>query len=344
MNISDNRHNAGHAYMKRALQLSLYGGPNVSPNPFVGAVITARGRIIGEGYHRQFGGPHAEVNAINSIARADLPLLREAVMYATLEPCSHFGKTPPCADLIIEKGIPRVVVAAEDPFLKNHKSGIEKMQRAGIEVEVGMMKNEALWINRRFFTAHTLKRPYILLKWARSADGFIAAAEGISVKLSSTFTQMLMHRERAYYDAIMVGTNTLLNDKPRLNCRLWPARDSGRRPLKVSFESERIKGLNLFGHDRLITKPAGTPLKEFLHHLYQEHGITSLMVEGGSKTIECFADEGLLDEVRIERSPLILGEGIAAPEIKLGNLIALKPEIYGDNVISRFVKPPYYLL
>lgn len=303
--------------MKRALQLSTFGGTEVSPNPFVGAVIVARDRIIGEGYHRQYGGPHAEVNAINSVKEEDRALLGESTMYVTLEPCSHHGKTPPCADLIIATGIPHVVVATEDPFPKVSGSGIDRMRKAGISVEVGMMQEEARLINRRFFTAHTLRRPYILLKWAQSADGFIAATDGQPVRFSTDYTRMLMHRERAFYDAILVGPTTIATDNPRLNCRLWPCRVPEKRPLKVTFESSLLHGDSFLEKGALIIKPREMPLGDFVRMLYADHGITSLMVEGGRKTLESFIQADLYDELRIETSPLRLGTGIPAPDIPI---------------------------
>ena len=315
MNTTNSVKDEGRAYMQRALQLSTFGGTEVSPNPFVGAVIVARGRIISEGYHRQFGGPHAEVNAIHSVKDEDRHLLKESTMYVTLEPCSHHGKTPPCADLIISTGIPHVVIASEDPFPKVNGSGIDRMREAGIKVEVGLMHDEARVINRRFFTAHTLRRPYILLKWAQSTDGFIAGAGGKPIKLSSDFTSMLMHRQRAFYDAILVGSNTINTDNPRLNCRFWPCRDPEKRPLKVTFESSRLRGDSLLEKGDLIIKPREMPLEDFVKTLYAEHGITSLMVEGGKKTLESFLSEGLYDELRIETSPITIGEGIEAPKI-----------------------------
>lgn len=285
--------------MERALQISTFGGTEVSPNPFVGAVITARGHIIGEGYHRRFGTPHAEVNAIASVKEEDLPLLKEATMYVTLEPCSHHGKTPPCADLIIQTGIPKVVVATEDPFPKVNGSGIGRMREAGTVVEVGMMQKEAHAINRRFFTAHTLKRPYVLLKWAQSADGFLSGKNGDRVMFSTDFTLMLMHRERAFYDAILVGANTILTDHPRLNCRLWPCRDAWCRPARCTFASARLDILKLEADGWIIKAPDET-LEEFLHRLYSEFGFISLMVEGGPKTLRSFLYAGLYDEIRVE--------------------------------------------
>lgn len=342
MIISQKEDTAGHAYMKRALQLSEFGGCNVSPNPFVGAVIVARGRIIGEGFHRRFGEAHAEVNAVNSVSEADRHLLREATMYVTLEPCSHFGKTPPCADLVVCSGIRKVVVAAEDPFLKDYESGIEKMRKAGITVEVGLLKSEALRINRRFFTAHTLKRPFVLLKWAMSSDGYMGGSDGCPVSLSSTFTKVLMHRERALYDAIMVGTDTILCDNPRLNCRLWPSRDAEQRPLKVTFDSPRLSGSSIIEKCGIVKMGRHESLEGFLQRLYRDYKIISLMVEGGAKTLESFLREGMFDEIRVETSPIMLGSGTPAPSVeeyaRQKELHRLSPEIYGENSITYFVK------
>lgn len=328
--------------MKRALQLSLLGGTRVSPNPFVGAVIVARDRIIGEGFHRQFGEAHAEVNAVASVNDADKVLLKESTMYVTLEPCSHFGKTPPCADLVISCGIPHVVIAAEDPFLKDYESGIEKMRNAGIEVETGLMRREAHWINRRFFTAHTMKRPFILLKWAMSSDGFMAGEEGRTVTISNPFTQLLVHRERAMYDAIMVGTNTILCDNPRLDCRRWPARLPDKRPLKVTFDSKSLTGSSRLEHGELIKKTPDESLESFMHRLYSEYEITSMMVEGGRKTLELFLGKGLFDEIRIETSPMLIKKGIEAPDpipaVKAKGMRELIPETHCGNTIRIFVK------
>lgn len=338
----DNTELSGHAFMERALRLSLCGGPRVSPNPFVGAVIVADGRIIGEGFHRQYGGPHAEVNAVASVKEADRPLLRRSTMYVTLEPCSHFGKTPPCADLVVRTGIPHVEVAVEDPFLRDRASGIDRMRRAGVEVGLGMGRREALFINRRFFTAHTLRRPFVLLKWAQSADGCISGPSGVPVTLSNPFTKVLVHRERSMYDAIMVGTDTILIDNPRLDCRHWPCRDPRRRPLKVTFDSPRLAGLSIVERGGMVKKERREGLEEFLQRLYASFGVTSLMVEGGGKTLEAFLDAGLFDEIRVESSPVVTGGGTAAPvfrrQAREAGLTELLPERYGANTITCFVK------
>lgn len=335
--------------MTRALELATFGGSRVSPNPFVGAVIVHGERIIGEGYHRNYGGPHAEVNAIRSVAEEDRHLLRKSTMYVTLEPCSHFGKTPPCANLIVETGIPKVVVAVKDPFLKQYCSGIEVMQEAGVEVSVGLMEREAKYINRRFFTAHTLKRPFILLKWAQTADGFIASTDGTPIKISSPLTKVLMHRERSFYDAIMVGVNTVICDNPRLDCRLWPTRQPEERPRKIGFESSRLPLNAAFRDGREILKSSSETLSDFMERLYSEFGITSLMVEGGAKTLLSFMDAGLYDEIRIETNFSLHGlPGVPAPSVPSLPSCRLHPpetllhEIpalnFGKNSIRRFVK------
>lgn len=328
-------------YMRRALQLALCGRGRVSPNPMVGAVIVADDRIIGEGYHRHFGGPHAEPNAIASVAEADRALLRNATMYVTLEPCAHFGKTPPCARLIVDTGIRKVVVATLDPFKEVAGRGIEIMRRGGVEVETGLLEMEARQLNRRFFTAHTLFRPYIQLKWAQSADGCIALPDGSPVAISSPVSRIWMHRERADADAIMVGTDTVLNDNPALDCRLWPARDCATRPLAVLFDSPRLPKQARVMQRPHILIPPGLPLADAMHSLYADHKITSLMVEGGAKTLQSFIDEQLADEIRIELSPIQLPDGIKAPRLS-PEILRLLPcrniERCGENQLLSFFK------
>lgn len=281
--------------MRRALQLAHGGEGRVAPNPMVGAVVVARGRIIGEGFHRTFGGPHAEVNAIASVKDTDRPLLKEATIYVTLEPCSHYGKTPPCARLIIDSGIPRVVTGAPDPNPLVAGRGIRMLREAGIEVTEGVLLKECLDINRRFMTAHTCGRPWIQLKWAQSADGFMAATDmngnPLPVRFSTPLSAVWMHRERAMAEAIMVGANTVAIDKPRLDVRLW----SGRNP-------------------RIIECTHRMDLHALLERLHSE-GISSLMVEGGPTLLSSFIREGLFDEIRIETAPRALGSGLPAPDI-----------------------------
>ena len=311
-------------YIERALQLARNGAGFVSPNPMVGAVIVApEGKIIGEGWHALYGGPHAEVNAVNSVRQEDEHLLPQSTIYVTLEPCSHYGKTPPCSKLLIENRIKRVVIGMKDPFKEVQGRGINMLREAGIEVEVGVLENECRELNRRFITAHEKKRPYIQLKWAQSADGFIAAldssnsdcANGVRTPLSSPEKLVEMHRERALADAILVGTKTLLIDNPSLTARLWPCR---RDPRPVIFKSDRLHpGLKVMEREPIILDPA-LPLIENMQLLYKDHGITSLMVEGGAKILRSFLDANLYDEMRIETAGLTLGSGIGAPRLVNG--------------------------
>lgn len=304
--------------MRRAIQLARNGEGFAHPNPMVGAVITAPdGRIIGEGWHRRWGEPHAEVNAIASVSDSDRHLLREATIYVTLEPCSHYGKTPPCAKLIIDTGIPRVVVGAGDPFPKVAGHGIRMMREAGIEVTEGVLAEECRALNERFMTAHTLGRPFIQLKWAQSADGKMAAGTPghmHPVKFSSPVTSVLMHRERAAADAILVGTDTVIIDNPSLTVRLWPGAD----PLKVTWVSTRLPSDARILNERHVLLDPTLPLEESMKVLYRDHGVTSLMVEGGAATLRSFIESGLWDEIRTETSPDILGQGADAPAIPSG--------------------------
>lgn len=305
-------------YMRRALQLARCGEARTATNPMVGAVIVAAGRIIGEGFHRRCGGPHAEVNAVRSVREEDLPLLREATIYVTLEPCSHYGKTPPCAELLIEKKIPRIVVGSLDPFPKVAGRGVEMLRKAGREVIVGVLEKECRELNHRFMKAHESGRPYIQLKWAQSADGFIAASPGGERQVfSNPLGMLLMHRERARAGAIMVGANTIIADNPRLDCRLWP----GENPLKVSRESERIPADSNFMQGEHIFRHRGEPLDLFLRKLYADHQILSIMVEGGKTVLEEFISNDLYDEIRVEISPKIQNNGIKAPDFAASRLI-----------------------
>ena len=291
--------------MRRALQLAVCGRGEVSPNPMVGAVIVCGGVIIGEGYHRRYGGPHAEVNAVDSVTHKSL--LRESTMYVTLEPCAHYGKTPPCADLIVKCGIPRVVIGCRDPFAKVDGRGIDRLLAAGVEVKVGVLEEECRMLNRRFITAHTLHRPFVTLKWACSADGFlgeIGSSGPVPVAFSNPEGSVLVHKLRTEYDAILVGSGTVLADNPRLNVR----RVDGRSPLKVVIDRRhRIAGNeNIFssGDTIVMDEP---DVKTLLSALYDK-GVTSLLVEGGAMVIHSFLESGEWDNARIEISPLKLGD------------------------------------
>lgn len=289
-------------FMQRALQLASLGAGFVSPNPQVGAVITAPdGRIIGEGWHRRYGGPHAEVNAVRSVAEADRALLPQSTIYVTLEPCSHWGKTPPCAKLLIECGFRRVVVGILDPFEAVSGRGIRMLQDAGIEVETGVMEEECREINRRFITAHTLGRPFVQLKWAQTADGVMGSGgKQPRLHISNPISLGEMHAERSLFDAIMVGTGTVIADNPSLTVRERP----GHSPRPVIFRSDRLaEDAEILRRDPIILDPA-LPLAENLAILYRDHKITSLMVEGGAALLTSFLATPLAaplyDEIRIE--------------------------------------------
>ncbi len=318
--------------MLRALQLARGGEGFATPNPMVGAVIVASdGRIIGEGFHRRWGEPHAEVNAIASVRPEDRHLLRESTIYVTLEPCSHYGKTPPCARLIIETGIPRVVVGAPDPFVKVAGRGIRMLREAGVEVIEDVMREECEALNRRFMTAHRLGRPFIQLKWAESADGFMASGTPEAprpVRLSGPLSSVLMHRERASADAILVGTNTVVNDDPALTVRLWPGHD----PLKVTFDSASLpREARMLREHALLLDP-DLPIEEQMHTLYADHGVTSLMVEGGRETLHRFISAGLWDEIRREISPRLLDTGLPAPTLPPHIVPASLTECDGSSI------------
>lgn len=282
--------------MRRALQLARNGALHAHPNPMVGAVIaTPSGRVIGEGWHRRCGEGHAEVNAVASVAPSDRHLLAQSTIYVTLEPCSHYGKTPPCAKLIIESGIPRVIAATLDPFAKVSGRGVAMLREAGVEVLTGLMEEEARSLNRPFFTAHTLRRPFITLKWAQSADGFIDGrnpGEGPAA-ISSPVTRAEAHKLRAYHDAILVGSGTLLADAPSLTVRHF-AGDSPRR-----FVASR-SGLTVAPDGWQV---CGEPSVAELAAALYEQGITSLLVEGGARLLQSFIDAGLYDALHVEVSP-----------------------------------------
>ena len=297
-------------FMRRCIQLAKNGRQNAKPNPMVGAVIvSADGRIIGEGYHVRCGEGHAEVNAFADVSPEDEPLLREATLYVSLEPCSHYGKTPPCADLIIKKGVRRVVVGSIDPFAEVQGRGIRKLREAGIEVEVGVLEDACKALNRRFFTFHREQRPYIILKWAQTANGFIDD-HFQPVQISSDFTKMLSHKLRAEEDAILVGRVTEERDHPQLTVREWV----GENP------------------KRLVVDHAHPLNIESLH----AHHIQSLIVEGGAKTLASFLEQGLWDELRVEtNTQMTVSDGTRAPQLP-SEAKVVSTESYDGNRIVTF--------
>lgn len=267
----------------------------------VGAVIVCGDRIIGEGYHVRCGEGHAEVNAFASVRKDDEPLLSQSTIYVSLEPCAHYGKTPPCAELIVRKGVRRCVVGCIDPFAKVSGRGVEMLREAGIEVTVGVLEKECRELNRRFFTFHEKRRPYIILKWAQSADGFIDNG-GKAFAFSTPFTRMLVHKLRSECDAILVGRTTAERENPRLDVRLW----SGESPLRLVLDRD-----NPFFEGMDTSSPI---LPQLMSHLH-ERQVQSLLVEGGAATHQSFIDARLWDEIRIEVSPVLVGNGTRAARI-----------------------------
>lgn len=305
-------------YMRRALELARHGLGNTSPNPMVGAVIVdENGRIIGEGYHRKCGQGHAEVNAVASVKPSNRDKLKSSTLYVTLEPCSHYGKTPPCSKLIIETGIPRVVVGSKDPFKEVSGRGIKMLRDAGVEVVEGLLSDECRELNKKFITAHECSRPFVTLKWAQSADGFMDIKRNTSdapFKFSDILNCTLVHKLRSEHDAILVGSETAIADNPRLNCRLWPGKSP--RPVVVDRRG-RVKSDALRMSDPLILTDCND-INRTLRRLYNE-GITSVLVEGGPTILKSFMDSGLWDEARVEIAPVKLGDkgDSTAPEFNI---------------------------
>lgn len=293
-------------YMRRALELARHGLLDASPNPMVGAVIVGPdGEIIGEGWHRRCGEGHAEVNAVASVC--DKEKMKDSTMYVTLEPCSHYGKTPPCADMIVERGISRVVVGSLDPFAKVAGRGIARMKEAGIEVVTGVLEEECRALNRKFMTAHELQRPFVTLKWAQSIDGFMDG------RISTQLTSMLVHKLRATHDAILVGSGTVLADNPSLSTRLY----AGKSPVKVVLDRRgRIsRDSRIFeGDTPVIVMKEYETLASAMKSLYDK-GITSVLVEGGAQILESFMKEGIWDEIRVEVSPAAIGGHVRASRL-----------------------------
>lgn len=307
-------------YMRRCIQLALNGRQNAKPNPMVGAVIVSRdGRIIGEGYHVRCGQGHAEVNAFASVKPEDEALLHEATLYVSLEPCSHYGRTPPCADLIVSKRVRRVVVGCVDPFAKVHGRGIKKLTDAGIDVTVGVLEHECKELNKRFITFNERQRPYVLLKWCMTANGYLDDNFRPTM-LSTPVTQMLSHKLRAEYDAILVGRVTAERDRPRLNVRHW----SGPDPRRIVIDRNAP-----FCPSADFSRPI---IPQLFDWLYAE-GVQSLIVEGGAKTLNGFLErDEWWDEIRVEVSPRTVTDGTRAPQLP-HNVVPVSRNVYGDNVI-----------
>ena len=313
--------------MRYSLSLASRGSGYVSPNPMVGAVVVAEGRIIGEGWHREFGGAHAEVNALQDVKAEDLHLLPQATLFVTLEPCNHFGKTPPCTEKILTSGIKNVVIGTLDPNPLVAGKGVERLKANGVQVTVGVLEKECRELNKFFFCYHEKKRPFVTIKWAQSADGFIAAADGKPVHFTNNESDILVHKMRAEHMGILVGGKTIITDNPQLTTRLW----KGKNPIRIVIDTKN----NLPDDAHVLDQSTPTIVFNFvqdktinniryikienenipqqvLAHLYQLN-INSVLFEGGTKTIQTFLNAGLCDAIYYFESEIKLGSGIAAP-------------------------------
>ena len=319
-------------YIRRCIELARNGLGTTYPNPLVGSVIVYDGKIIGEGWHKKSGESHAEVNAVKAVK--DKSLLKKATIYVSLEPCSHFGKTPPCCDLIIKNNIPNVVIGTVDPNVKVAGNGIKKLIEAGIHVTVGVLEEECNALNKRFFTFHKKKRPFIVLKWAESQDGFIAPTEKLEKKpvwITNQYSRQLVHKWRTEEQAILVGTQTAIDDNPKLNARDW----SGKNPIRLVIDqNNRIEKIKHIFDNQAVTivfsKSIDTIKKEntifeildfekniaeqIVQILYQ-HQIQSVIIEGGRQTLQTFIDANLWDEARVFVGSIKFKEGTQAPTL-----------------------------
>lgn len=302
-------------FMQRALELAAKGAGHVAPNPLVGCVVVHEGKIIGEGWHQNFGGPHAEVHAIQSVSNQ--ALLTSSTLYVTLEPCAHHGKTPPCSTLIIAKGIPRVVIGTIDPFAAVAGKGIAMLKAAGCSVELGVLESACRWLNRRFFRFHEQKRPYVILKWAQSKDGFMAPAKSAPYWISTAASKLLSHQWRSEESAILVGAGTVLADDPALTTRLVDGPNPRRIVLEVQPLSTTYKVFDSQAPTLRYTMQPGdwsAQIPSLLSHLHAKQ-LNGVIVEGGAKTLQAFLQSGYWDEIRVFIAPVQLKAGLAAPAL-----------------------------
>ena len=324
--------NLHETYMQRCFDLALLGAGSVAPNPMVGAVLVYENRIIGEGYHQVFGQAHAEVNCLNAVQEADKHLINQSTLYVSLEPCSHFGKTPPCSMLIIKYGIPKVVIGCQDPFPKVAGSGIEALKQAGVEVVVGVLEQAALALNKRFICFHQNQRPFIILKWAQTANGKIAGMGEARLMITNDLTNRLVHRWRSEEAAILVGFNTALKDNPRLDNRYW----KGKSPIRMVIDRDLSLPSQLHLLDGSISTIVWNQVKNYtapklgyvlldaqkdaieqILTVSYQMGIQSLIVEGGAALLQDFIDKGLWDEARVISNELLsIDAGLNAPVLK----------------------------
>jgi diaminohydroxyphosphoribosylaminopyrimidine deaminase / 5-amino-6-(5-phosphoribosylamino)uracil reductase len=339
-------------YMYRCIQLAELGSGRTSPNPLVGSVLVNNGKIIGEGYHEYFGGPHAEVNCLLSVKQNDRKLIPDSTLYVTLEPCVHHGKTPPCTDLIIREKISRVVIGCRDPFSEVNGKGIEKLLAHGVAVAFPVLEELAKEENHRFFTFHLQKRPYIILKWAQSVNQKISGRLGEKIQISNQYSARLVHKWRSEEAGIMVGSQTALNDNPDLTNRLW----TGKSPVRIVVDRELklpdnlkildgkeqtvvLNNVSDLSAGKVLFKkmdPAMPAVKSILDALYSLK-LLSILVEGGAKLLQSFIDENSWDEIRIiTNREFEIPEGIASPEFR--NAKHTKSEILGSDTVSYFKK------
>ena len=335
-------------YIDRCIQLAKQGIGNVTPNPMVGAVLIYDNKIIGEGYHQKYGGAHAEVNCLTSVQEQDKYLIEKGTLYVSLEPCSHYGKTPPCVDLIIKNKIKKVIIGCIDVYKEVAGKGIQKLQDAGVEVITGILEKECMDLNKRFFTFHQKCRPYIILKWAQSSNAKIGK-DANRILISNDYSNRLVHKWRSEEAAILVGTNTALQDNPVLTTRLW----RGKNPVRIVID----KKLQLPSILKVFNNEAKTIIyncvkdftlenliyikldkenfqEQLLHSLF-EMNIQSVLVEGGAKTLQSFIDSNLWDEARvITNEDLFIENGMDAPV--LNSCVKEKKDRYFEDVINYY--------
>ncbi len=339
--------NIQETYMYRCLQLAALGAGQVAPNPMVGAVLVFENTIIGEGYHQQYGQAHAEVNCINSVTAANKKFIEQSTLYVSLEPCAHFGKTPPCADLIIKNKITAVIIGCRDSYNEVDGKGIQKLQAAGIKVTVGVLEKESLELNRRFFTFYTKRRPYIILKWAQSANAKIAANNFAAVKITNDITNRLVHKWRSEEAAILVGFNTALQDNPSLTNRFW----YGKNPVRLVIDRQLKLPASLHLFDGKVKTIVYNDVKQkeqngVFYHLTDtsknlipfilkslfELNIQSVFVEGGTSLLQSFIDGNNWDEARVcTNQKLIIEDGIPAPKL-CNNLLVTDDNSTADKI------------
>ena len=339
-------------YMMRCLELAQRAKGNTAPNPMVGAVLVHQVRIIGEGWHHYYGADHAEVNCIKNVAEADRHLIPDSVMYVNLEPCAHYGLTPPCANRIVEEGIKEVHIANVDPFPKVSGRGIDILDAAGVTVLTGEEKNAGLWVNRRFFCTHTLQRPYVILKWAQTKDRFMAPVDRSRFQITGSESQVLVHCWRTEEGAILVGTTTAMNDNPQLTARLY----EGKQPLRIAIDKDlklpRTHHLfddsaatwiinahdeSQIGNVHFIQCDFNQPVVPQLLQRLHTARILSLIVEGGEALLQSFIAPGLWDEARVFTGDVTLQSGVPSPLLPVG--IPELSALYGKDLLQLYVNP-----